>query len=97
MTGIVETGFIHDAELAELQRLRDELLAALDANADLRDKLDAALVAAESERAARGRAVNTTQLITSLLERAVELLVRHGQGDAARALSEGMKLALERP
>ncbi len=70
------------------------LLVLAGEDADLRDRLDRALAASERDRAARGRAVNTTQLLTSLCERAVATLVRLGHADDASELQEALASAL---
>lgn len=79
----MNTGTIHDAELAELDRLREEYPAALDTIADLRDRLDHALTAGEQHQAARGRAVNAVQIALSALERARDRFQRAGMLDEA--------------
>lgn len=76
--------------------LLDEIAAAHEALDAMRDRLDRALLSAEQHQAARGHAVNTTQLLTALLERSIAAHVRHGQGDLARELSEALKKAIER-
>ena len=64
---------------------------------DLVDRLNRALVEAESDRAARARAINQAQLLASQLERAVSTLLRHGHADDASELQASLSSALERP
>ena len=75
----------------QLERYQAELAAALDALADLRDRLDVALTAGESHQAARGRAVNATQGALACMERARDRLLRLGELDEAALVQDGMR------
>lgn len=66
-----------------LDHNESDLSAALDTCADLTDRLDRALVAAEADQAARGRAINATQFALASLERARDVLQRAGILDEA--------------
>lgn len=108
----VEIGWHPDAQAAlhaaltvlagEEHHPNAELGDALDAIADLRDRLDRALVSAESltadlalERRHKHDANGRAQKLVSVAELAVAALMRHGHGDVARDLSEALKKAIE--
>jgi hypothetical protein len=75
---------------------QSDLGSALDQLADLRDRLDRALVAAESHQAARGRAVNATQDACSCLEVDRDTFMRLGMLDDAARVESCIKRLQER-
>ena len=80
---------------AMLDSYRVDLGTALDTIADLRDRLDAALLSGEQHQAARGRAVNAVQFAVACMERHRDAFMRLGNTDEAACVQRDIARAQE--